>query len=451
MVINNFYVYGLNNAVRGSKFPMAVDIDEADSEIANIEYWSQFGNFIFDFIKYQNEYGKNKGDNNKTSCLFCGSDIGVEKRTKYDDNYYCSKCSHQIERYGEVFETTPKYELEDGYILMTVYGDKRNEKTTKISYESLPDIFYQSWTTNGDRYITNGNGVFMHTFLMNELIKDGDVVDHINRDIFDNRIKNLRVCTKQENTMNCGISKNNKSGVTGVCWQKDKNKWKAYITNNRKQIHLGYYDDFESAVKARLIGEASIFKEFAPQKHLFNKYGIEAVDSKEENIFMFNLKEAMKSFKRAKNLASTHSGEGHDNWLNGIIVQFDLTFTVKAWTEAERYHFLDFISSQSTMHRISKFDLNSQYIEYVDPRVVDIMNELKDKYNETKDKEDYLRLLYTNPCGFKLTAAMTTNYRQLKTIYNQRKNHRLPEWREFCSWVETLPYFKDLILEGKGE
>jgi len=145
-------------------------------------------------------------------------------------------------------------------------------------------------------------------------------------------------------------------------------------------------------------------------------------------------------------LASSGKGEGHDQFTTGIIAQFDLTFTVKAWTEAERYHFLDFISSQSTMHRIAKFDLDKQYIEYVDPRVIQIMNELKDRYNETQDKEDYLKLLYTNPCGFKLTAAMTTNYRQLKTIVSQRSNHRLPEWREFCEQVKEFPYFRQLML-----
>lgn len=154
--------------------------------------------------------------------------------------------------------------------------------------------------------------------------------------------------------------------------------------------------------------------------------------------------------KTTKKLGSCKPGTGHDQFLTGIIVQFDLTFTVKAWTEAERYSFLDFISSQSTMHRISKFDLNEQYIDYVDPRVIDIMNELKDKYNETNDPEDYLRLLYTNPCGFKLTASMTTNYRQLKTIYQQRKNHRLPEWRELCEQIEKLPHFKEIVL-GENE
>lgn len=150
-------------------------------------------------------------------------------------------------------------------------------------------------------------------------------------------------------------------------------------------------------------------------------------------------------------LAQTPKGSGHDNWLNGVIVQFDLTFSLKAWTEMQRYHFIDFVSSQSTMHRITKFDLTKAYNEYVDPRIVDIVKEKVDMYNELDSKQDktpeqieqlkamYLEILYNNPAGFKLTAGMTTNYRQLKTIYAQRKFHRLPEWREFCKWIETLP------------
>ena len=147
-------------------------------------------------------------------------------------------------------------------------------------------------------------------------------------------------------------------------------------------------------------------------------------------------------------LSNCEKGTGHDQWLTGVIVQFDLTYTVKAWTEAERYTWLDFISSQSTMHRIAKFDLDNQYSEYTDPRSIAIVKELVEKYNETKDPEDYLRILMINSCGFKLTAGMTTNYRQLKTIYAQRKTHRLPEWREFCAWIETLPKFKELCLRG---
>ena len=150
--------------------------------------------------------------------------------------------------------------------------------------------------------------------------------------------------------------------------------------------------------------------------------------------------------KTTYSLGRASVGSGHDNWLNGVIVQFDLTFTNKAWVEAERYHFLDFVSSQSTMHRITKFDLDKAYIEYTDPRMIEIMQQLVDQYNADPTPDNYLKVLYSNPAGFKITAGMTTNYRQLKTIYYQRKNHRLPEWRVFTDWIESLPSFKELIL-----
>ena len=150
-------------------------------------------------------------------------------------------------------------------------------------------------------------------------------------------------------------------------------------------------------------------------------------------------------------LAQSPVGSGHDNWLNGVVVQFDLTFTNKAWVEAERYHFLDFVSSQSTMHRITKFDLDKAYIEYTDPRMIEIMQQLVAQYNADPTPDNYLKVLYSNPAGFKITAGMTTNYRQLKTIYYQRKNHRLPEWRVFCEWCLTLPMFKELILNENSQ
>lgn len=156
-------------------------------------------------------------------------------------------------------------------------------------------------------------------------------------------------------------------------------------------------------------------------------------------------------------LAKSPKGCGHDQWLTGVVVQFDLTFTVKAWTEMERYHFMDFVSSQSTMHRITRFNLDTQYSPYVDPEIVQIMKDKVEAYNQyaadltpEQAAEWYLEILYSNPAGFMLTAGMTTNYRQLKTIYAQRKDHRLPEWREFCRFIETLP-MSDLITDKSKE
>lgn len=147
-------------------------------------------------------------------------------------------------------------------------------------------------------------------------------------------------------------------------------------------------------------------------------------------------------------LSNCEKGTGHDQWLTGVIVQFDLTYTIKAWVEAERYNWLDFISSQSTMHRIAKFNIDEQCCDYVTDATVAEVNRLKDIYEKDPTPENYLLLLYNTPVGFKLTAGMTTNYRQLKTIYTQRKTHRLPEWKEFCAWIETLPMFKELCLRG---
>ena len=141
-----------------------------------------------------------------------------------------------------------------------------------------------------------------------------------------------------------------------------------------------------------------------------------------------------------QSLAGCRTGTGHDNFLKGIIVQFDLTFTIKAWTEAERYHWFDIVSSQSTMHCINRFDIEKQCIGYVDKGIIDIVKRYAEQYNADPTPENYLRLLYNVPVGFRLTAGMSTNYQQLKTMYQQRKTHRLPEWKAFCAWIETLPH-----------
>ena len=211
--------------------------------------------------------------------------------------------------------------------------------------------------------------------------------------------------------------------------------------------------------------------EQAPNQNLVVGEGQEKFSNIVSNVQVYGLEESIRRAKfpmavdvnklnseltdGIRALGNSEKGSGHDQMLTGIVVQFDLTFTVKAWTEAERYHFLDFVSSQSTMHRITRFNLDEAYIDYVDPRIVEIMKEKVADYNEycekTKGadpgsiadsvkKTKYLEILYSNPCGFRLTAGMTTNYRQLKTIYAQRKNHRLPEWVAFCKWIESLPY-----------
>lgn len=166
--------------------------------------------------------------------------------------------------------------------------------------------------------------------------------------------------------------------------------------------------------------------------------------------------------KGIKACSTCPTGTGHDNFLKGIIVQFDLTLSEKAWPEAQRYHWLDFVSSCSTMHKLQAMKPKDCCNRYVDPRVIDILQEKIDRYNwlvATNKKPEYninpdeikearLEMLYNIPSGFELTAAMTTNYLQLKTILQQRRNHALPDWQMFCDFIETLPRFLELTQRG---
>lgn len=157
-----------------------------------------------------------------------------------------------------------------------------------------------------------------------------------------------------------------------------------------------------------------------------------------------------KDLKRGINLGTTKSGEGHDNFLKGIIVQFDVSAPLYWWKQAQRYHWFDFISSQSTMHCLLKFDITNQCVTETNKKILEIVEQVKSEYLAIPDelKEEKIKkwreLVASTPCGFVLGASMTTNYQQLKTMYMQRRYHKLKEWHEFCSWCDTLPNFKEL-------
>ena len=154
-----------------------------------------------------------------------------------------------------------------------------------------------------------------------------------------------------------------------------------------------------------------------------------------------------KHYKRALKLSKAPLNSGHVSFAKGIVVNMDITFTNKAWIEFQRYHFADIITGMSTMHRISKFDLDEAFNEYTDSVIIERLKELQETYLETKDKEDYLKLLYSTPSGLLMTNRVTTNYLQLMNIWSQRHNHRLPEWRQFCDeLLAKLPLFKEFLI-----
>lgn len=154
--------------------------------------------------------------------------------------------------------------------------------------------------------------------------------------------------------------------------------------------------------------------------------------------------------QRASKLGKCRMGTGHDNFLKGIRVAFNITYPQYLSMQLQRYSFIDIVSSQSKMHMVTKMDIQSNCNEYVDPIIIELCEEYKDRYNDHQEKQDkyfwFMKLVSNLPMGFQLTMRVNTNYLQLKTIYKQRKGHKLKEdWGAIITMIETLPKFKELI------
>lgn len=163
----------------------------------------------------------------------------------------------------------------------------------------------------------------------------------------------------------------------------------------------------------------------------------------------YYMSEFQESLDRAIKLANTPNGSGHQTFLSGIRVSFDLIYPNYISPELQRYHWIDIVTSSSKMHRLAKMNIRACCNEHVDPRVFDIIAELQDRYNADPTYDNFIKLVSTCPQGIELFMRISTNYLQLKTIYHQRKNHKLREdWVEgFCrDFVERLPYAKEFII-----
>jgi hypothetical protein len=169
--------------------------------------------------------------------------------------------------------------------------------------------------------------------------------------------------------------------------------------------------------------------------------------------------DAYKHIKRANKLANVPVGSGHDNFLKGIIVQFDLLYT-QYWTKhLQRYTWFTYFSGQSQMHKMTVRPLKEACNKYVGKSVIEYVQRLLDFYNSEKteypicyddqiieNKQKLFQVIMSNcPMGYQLWQPITTNYMSLKTIYKQRRHHKLEEWQEFCDFIETLPMAKELI------
>ena len=130
------------------------------------------------------------------------------------------------------------------------------EKVKKHCWYEMPDGYFTT--------CINGKNVSLQRLVMNKIDAPRELkIDHIKHRLWDNRKTQLRIANHQTNAMNHVIFKNNTSGVTGVCWEEESQKWHSYIWVNGKTIHLGRFDDFDEAVRLRKEAEELYFKEYS--------------------------------------------------------------------------------------------------------------------------------------------------------------------------------------------
>ena len=152
----------------------------------------------------------------------------------------------------------------------------------------------------------------------------------------------------------------------------------------------------------------------------------------------------------------TKAGTEHAKYRRMIVVWLDVTAPLYWWKEADTYKIGTVSNSCSTMHKIAakEFTLEDFSTDHLLDafkadlrRYVHILNVARDKYLETKDKAFWWQMIQLLPSSYNQRRTLMLNYEALANIYRQRQGHKLDEWRDFCTWIETLPYSE--IITGK--
>jgi hypothetical protein len=214
-------------------------------------------------------------DNKIKICSVCGV-TSQENKVGFIKGL-CNKHYRQLLEKGRITDslkpaTRSIYEPNDyiyveDYVEICIY-DKYGVETVRaiIDVEDVELVKMYKWRLDGKGYVStvkNKKYQSLHRLILNP--PKNKVVDHINRNVLDNRRENLRICSQSENIRNKSVNCNNSSGCTGVIWNKEKSKWNSYISINHKNIHLGYYTNKEDAIEARKKAEEKYFGEFIPR------------------------------------------------------------------------------------------------------------------------------------------------------------------------------------------
>lgn len=162
---------------------------------------------------------------------------------------------------------------------------------------------------------------------------------------------------------------------------------------------------------------------------------------------------------RDLNLAHTlaKAGPVHGKFRRMITVCLDITAPLYWWKEFDTYKVGTVVNSTSTMHKLHSRpltldDFSHEHISSdVIPalkHVIDEINYARLKFKDTGNKDYWWHMIQLLPSSYNQKRTVQLNYEVLANIYNYRYNHKLDEWREFCNWIETLPYAADLIIGG---
>ncbi len=150
-----------------------------------------------------------------------------------------------------------------------------------------------------------------------------------------------------------------------------------------------------------------------------------------------------------------HAGPDHRKFVRQIFISVDITAPLYWWKEYDTYKVGTVANSTSTMHKIQakKFSIDDFSAERLTEEsrtcfltVVDELERLRKLYLETKDKEVWYSIIQLLPESYNQKRTCTMSYENAFAMYNARKAHKLSEWREYCAWVEELPYFKEMFF-----
>ena len=155
----------------------------------------------------------------------------------------------------------------------------------------------------------------------------------------------------------------------------------------------------------------------------------------------------------------SNAGTDHRKFMRMMPVYVRITAPLYWWKEFDTYKVGTVANSCSTMHKIqdkafTMEDFSTEYLSYPSlqnlKHTIKCMNDYREEYLKDKEKHNWWQMIQLLPSSYNQTRNVMMNYEVLANIYKSRRGHKLDEWRDFCKWIEELPY-SELITGGTDE